>query len=386
MTTDTPETGASPRPQVIELDAEEIRPAGEDAPLPGSDTAPARPAAAKHKGRWPAGLIAALILGVLAGMWLYRDLLASYLPSNEMTALSEQLAALQQNNADLATELARIKQQAKQAASAAATAESQAATAGTASEGLASRMGTAEQRLTEAASRLATLQERIETLGKSAATAASTAVSAPIDGLALAALGARVDALETEVARLKPAAGGGGALDGQSAALSQALSDLKAKIAAGTAYQAEYDRIAGLVPAAAGLDVLAAHAASGIPDSTGLATALRDLIPSLPKPAQPATELDGYAGWLLESLSDVITIRAIGETDWPRLAEQAASLAEAGQLTQAIAVLESGQGEWPAGLRQWQQLAAARLQLEQATAQVSEAILRQLTAMGSSAQ
>jgi hypothetical protein len=384
MTTDTPETGASQRPQVIDLEAEEFRSAGQDAEAPESRASGIDAAAPRHRRGWPLGVIAALIVGVLAGMWLYRDLLASYLPSNEMTALSRQIAALQQNNADLAAELAGIKQQATAAAEAAASADARAATASTTSEGLAGKMDTTDQRLAEAESQLAAVQAKLETLGTSLKNIPTTAGAGAVDGAALAALSARIDALEADVAKLTPA--GGATQADQTAALSQALSDLKAKIAAGTAYQAEYDRIARLEPAAAGLDVLAGHAASGIPDAKGLAAALRALIPGLPKQAPAAMELDGYAGWLLDSLSDVITIRPIGETDWPRLAEKAAAFAEAGDLTEAIAALDAGQGEWPAGLRQWQEQAAARLQLEQATAQLSEAILRKLGATGSSAQ
>ena len=39
----------------------------------------------------------------------------------------------------------------------------------------------------------------------------------------------------------------------------------------------------------------------------------------------------------MKSLSGIVTIRDIGETDWPRLAEKAAAFAEAGDLNQAIA-------------------------------------------------
>jgi hypothetical protein len=380
MTTETPDDRPPTDPRVIDLEAEEIRTAADPEPAGQAPQAPPPP----RKRRWPAGVSVALLLGLLAGGWLYRDVLSSYLPSDEMTALRNQVEALETNNAALAGQLAAVKDKAEAAQAAAAAAGATAETSASADAGLTRRLDETGKRLADAGSQLAALQASLEALRKSIATAAPEG-GGGFDGTALAALGERITALETEVAGLKSAAGAGGQA-AQSAALSQALSDLKAKIAAGTPYQAEYDRIARMLPAAAGLDVLAAHAAEGLPDAAGLAGELRGLIASLPQPAKPAAEDDSYFGTLMKSLSGFITIRPIGETDWPRLAEKAVAFAEAGDLTQAIAVLEGGEGERPPSLRQWQERAAARLQLEVATAQVAEAVLRQLTAMGGSGQ
>jgi hypothetical protein len=84
----------------------------------------------------------------------------------------------------------------------------------------------------------------------------------------------------------------------------------------------------------------------------------------------------------MKSLSGVVTIRPLGETDWPAAAERAAAFAEAGDLTQAISVIDSAEGEKPMALTQWRDRAAARLQLEAALNQVSEAVLRQIAALG----
>ena len=52
----------------------------------------------------------------------------------------------------------------------------------------------------------------------------------------------------------------------------------------------------------------------------------------------------------MKSLSGIVTIRDIGETDWPQLAEKAAAFAEAGDLTQAIAVIDQAEGDKPMAL------------------------------------
>ncbi len=172
-----------------------------------------------------------------------------------------------------------------------------------------------------------------------------------VDNAALAALGQRLDQLEKDVASLK-SAGGGGDTASVTSALSQALSDLKAKVAAGTGYAVEYDRIARMVPAAPGLEVLANSAQDGLPGAQGLAQELRAAIPALPQPEAPAPEGDSYWDSLLDSLSGIITVRQIGEANWPQLAERAAAFAEAGDLTQAISTVDGAEGEKPMALTQ----------------------------------
>ena len=53
---------------------------------------------------------------------------------------------------------------------------------------------------------------------------------------------------------------------------------------------------------------------------------------------------------------------------------------------QAIAVIDGAEGEKPMALSQWRDRAAQRLQLEAALSQVSEAVLRQIAAMGGAQQ
>lgn len=372
MTMEPPDERSAPQPRVIDLDAEEIRPAPEPEPAPP----PPQP---QPKRRSRLGLIAALLLGLAAGLLLYRGVLSNYLPSSQMTALKNQVAALETNTADLNGQLAAVRDEAKAAAAAATAAKAAAGEAGQAAAGASEAASGLRQPLDETAQRVAGLAADVASLRNAIATAgAGAGTGTGADGAALAALSQRLDALEKDVASLKTSGGA----SGQPLALSQALSDLKAKIAAGAPYAAEYDRIARMAPAAPGLDVLAANAAQGLPDAMGLAGELRAAIPDLPKPAIAPPEDNSYFGMAMKALSGIITIRPIGETDWPQLAEKAAAFAEAGDLTQAIAAIEAGEGDEPPALSQWRERAAARLRLEAALAGVSDAVLRQLAATG----
>lgn len=227
---------------------------------------------------------------------------------------------------------------------------------------------------------MAALRQDLDALRQAASSGA--AGGGAVDSSALVALGQRVDALEKDLASLKAGAGKNEGAAG-TAALSQALSDLKAKVAAGVAYNAEYERIARMVPAAPGLDVLALNADAGLPDAAGLAAELRAAIPALPQPAAPAaTATDGYFDWAWDMLSGVVTIRDIGEANWPQVAEKAAALAESGDLAQAIDVIDQTEGTKPAALATWRDRAAGRLALLKALDETNEAVLRQIAAQG----
>ena len=387
------------RPQVIDLDAEEIRTEAE-APKPegpqastADETPPPPPFKPVRRGGAATWIIAALILGALGGGWLYRDVLSSYLPSNEMKALKAQVAALEVNNSALAEQVATAQQAADAAAAAAASAgqgvegaAKQAKSAAAASSDLAQRLDALDQRIAAAETGLGTATADLDAFRKSlsAAPAATGGTAQPIDNAALAALAQRIDSLEKDVASLKSPAAQAGGNDKASvtSALSQALSDLKAKAAAGAPYAPEYERIARMVPAAPGLDTVASHAELGLPNAQGLTEELRAAIPSLPQPAAPAAADDSYFGTLMKSLSGIITIREIGEADWPAVAEKAAAFAESGDLDQAISVIDAAEGEKPMALTQWRDRAAQRLQLDAAMAALSDAVIRQISALG----
>jgi hypothetical protein len=308
--------------------------------------------------------------------------LSSYFPTNEMSALQARLDVLETNGRILTEQIAAVNGVADKAVQTAAAVNESAKAA-------ASGLSEVSARVDAADSRLAALEQSLNTATADLA-ALRTAVSQSggggagtgnIDSAALAALGQRIEALEKDVASLK-SAGGSGAVSA-AAALSQALSDIKAKVAAGSAFAEEYDRIALMVPAAPGLDVLAAHATQGLPNAQGLAAELSAAIPALPQPAAPSPAADdGYWDSFVSLLSGIVTIREIGETDWPALAQRCADLAQSGSLTQAISAIEAAEGSKPSALVQWQERAAARLRLEEALIQVSDAVVRQITALG----
>ena len=398
MSNQNDDTGA--KPQVIDLEAEEIRsdtyaPASAAAEEAGEDGYAPAPPPKKSRGAstW---IIAALILGALGGGWLYRGVLSSYLPSNEMVALKNQVAALEQNNSDLAAQIAAVKQGADGAAATAASATAAAAQAAEAAKSASTQIADVGAMVDQAGQQSAALADQLtaaradldalrKSMSAAPAAAAAGGAASPADAAVLAALGQRIDALEKDVASLKSGPGASPQADA-TAALSQALSDLKAKVAAGTAFQAEYDRIARMVPAASGLDVVAADASEGLPAAAGLAAELRAAIPALPQAEAPPAEDDSYFGTVMKSLSGIISIRPIGNTDWRQVAEKAAAFADAGDLAQAIAVIDGAEGDKPVALSQWAQRAASRLKLEAAVAQVSEAVLRQIAATNGAAQ
>jgi hypothetical protein len=390
---------ATNRPQVIDLQAEEIKAEDAAAPShadgPGSEppqaewTPPPAPAPHRRSGGAAKWIVTGLVLGAIGGGWLYRDVLSAYLPSSEMTALSEKVGALAVNNSALESQLADLQKTVQATASSAAAAREASsaieAQIGKADQGLATlgtNLDTTNQRLSAAEQAITSASADLDSLRKSLSASGTTAVGgAPADSAALAALSQRLDALEKDVASLKSAATAPGQANA-TAALSQALADLKAKVAAGTPYAAETERIARMVPAAAGLDVVSAFAADGVPTAQQLAEQLRGLIPALPEPAKPVAADDSYFGTLMKSLSGIITIREIGDTDWRQVAEKAAVFASEGDLPQAIASIDSAEGDKPVPLIQWREKAAARLQLDAALEQVSDAVLRQITALG----
>lgn len=400
----TDETGAK-RPQIIDLEAEDVKiedeiradsagTSSDEADLesrsedpavsrPDAATIPTSPlpraAASRGTGTWR-WIAAALIVGLLAGGWVYRAVLWAYLPANEMTAMMERVEAIEANGKTVNGQLVALAQSSEAASKSAADLSGSVAEAKSALAGIASRFQSYETRLAEAETLLTSAKSDLDALRN--AVSASGAGTGTVDSAALAAIGQRIEALEKDVASLKSGPGGGDTAS-LTSALSQALADLKAKVAAGTSFQSEYDRISRMVPAADGLDVLAAHAAEGIPDARGLAGELRAAVPSLPQPETPSSIDSGsYWDWALGALSGIVTIRDIGVADWPQLAEKCAALAESGDLSQAIALLDAAEGSKPPVITQWRDRAVARLKLEEAVAKVGEAVLRQISALG----
>ncbi len=377
------------KPQVIDLDAEEIRIERDDAEARADDTfartddsSPPPPPVRKSRRGATGLVIAALAIGLLAGGWLYRDVLSTYLPSDEMAAMKARLDVLDANSKTMNDQLLAVSQSAESASQAVSSIDGAVKSAASGLADVNARIDGFESRIDTVASALDAAKADLATLRNAVSAGGSSTGTGGADPAALAALGQRIEALERDVASLKSGSSTGDKAS-VTAALSQALADLKAKAAAGTPFQSEYDRLSRMVPAAPGLDVLAALAAEGVPAAAGLAQELRAAIPALPQPETPtAPAEESYWDSLLGSLTGIITIRDIGEADWPQLAEKAAAFAEAGDLTQAIATVDAAEGSKPTALVQWRDRAASRLKLEAAVNDVSEAVLRQIAALG----
>jgi hypothetical protein len=185
----------------------------------------------------------------------------------------------------------------------------------------------------------------------------------------------RIDNLEKDLASLKQS--GGTSTD--TVLLSQSLSDLKAKIAAGVSYQSELDRIKALVPAAEGLDVLQSQAATGIATIETLTSDLQNI--KFPSP-EATIQDDSWWAYAGNVISSVVTIKAAGTSDWQGMAANVAEIAKQGDLALAIATLEKAEGGLPPELQTWHDRAASRIGIEQALEKTAAAVLRQIAAKG----
>lgn len=367
----------SEKPTIIDLDPDQVVETPEKA---NTETATLPRTTSQRFLLWSAAALAAAAIG---GGWLYRDVVSRYFPSDELRAAQSSVMRLEADNKALHEEVARVSKLADTLGESFNTLESK-VTSGAENANKATDQALAAAKDNEA--KLAALDAALKDTKKAIAAMSAGAASSSdgtagsIDGNALVALTARVESLEKDVASLKSS---GGTASADVTVLSQSLSDLKAKIAAGTGFAPELERIQRLVPAAPGLDVLAQHAEAGLPDAKGLAAELTGLADSLPK---PATEPAGDEGSLLsnawKALSSVVRIHNIGEADWPAAARAAASLADQGDLRQAIGQLNSIEGAKPAGLAQWMERAEARLKLEAAEVDVSAAVMRMIAAKG----
>jgi hypothetical protein len=369
------ESESASKPQVIDLEAEDVTAsASHDNPDPKPTPLP--PRRKKSQWRWAA---MALVAGLIAGGWLYRGYLARYLPTAEMTTLEARLATLEANAKTSRDQLLAVSQTAEQANQTAASLD--ASIKGTAQgvETLKNTLGNTGARLDELQKSLDAAKADIDKLRQAVTTGNG---GAPADSATLALIGQRLDALEKDVASLKA---GSAPSEDQTAvsALRQSLSDIQAKIASGAPYRDELDRITRVVPAVGGNDVLNAYADHGLANAAALAAEVRELIPTLPKPdSGKAPESSGYLDSFWNAISSVVTIRDVGESDWPALAENCAKLAEANNLEGAIAAVDKAQGVKPSAIQAWRDKAQSRLQLETALAELTKQVNLVIAAKG----
>lgn len=299
------------------------------------------------------------IIAALLGAWLYREFGADFWPPSSMTALEQRLATLEASNHTLNEQLVSLS----------GGFDTLKADTAKLSADAADKAGTLESRLAEMEKTIADLRQSVSSF--------SATPSGSGDPAALADLSKRVEVLEQAVAALRdggvtppPTTTGGGQDFSQ---LSQALSDLKAKFAAGVPYKDELDRIAVYVPQNSDLADLSPYAAAGLANAPALASALEALVPSLAGTGGASAE-SGDAGGFWAWVGTVVKVRDLGSLDWADLARSAAADAKAGDLNAAIARLEEAGGDLPPQVAEWRDRARQRLKAEGSLAQLAAAV------------
>lgn len=382
MNSNSPDSG----PDIIDLDPASVtdhdKPAAQAAKKQAT-AQQATPVLGWLREASPVGIAAAaLVIGAVAGGWAYRDYFWHYLPNAEINDLVQRTQLLVNENVALKEEVAGMERLAVQLKADIDANESiLSSTSATAKSASASIAGL-NARIEELAAEARDSSGRIEALA-----AQVEMQPAAVDGGAVAQplpanLLQRLDALEKDVASLKAQKNDGAA---DTALLSQSLSDLKAKIAAGAPFNEELARLDRLVPAAPGLEELAQYGRAGILDAKGLGQELAALAAALPAQGElqaVAPPDDSWTGWALDALSSLITIRVAGTADWKKAAEDAAALAGSGDLQQAVEQLGKMEGGKPPGIAQWLEKATARLAVESRLKSVEEAVLRVIAAKG----
>lgn len=316
-------------------------------------------------------LVATLVaVSVAAGGWLYRDVLSNFLPTDQMNIMAARIDSLETLNATLNKKVDAIVGFNDEMESKIEAAQAQ----GVAVLKLQSEISQNKSEIAALQKSLKTSVDSMEGL-KSQLLASGSANG----DVANPALILRLDGLEKDFNSLKQGAG----TKDDTAVLSQSLSDLRAKIAAGTGFQSEIARIKIMVPAAEGLDFLEAQADTGIPNAAGLAVELRNLLPQLqPAPSKTISSDSSWWSYAANLASGIITVKTIGSADWNSAASQAIAASEQGDLATAISLLEKVDSAMPAEIQKWHDRASARVAIEQALEKVSGAVMRDIAAKG----
>lgn len=355
--------GSKARSPVIDLEAEDISPAADTGETEAPKDEPAAAPPPERTPFWTRNRIAGIgaILAALLGAWLYREFGAQFWPPASISTLEERLGTVEASNRTLSQQLQSLGGTFD--ALKAETAKLAATTAGK-EQDLEARLADMDKALSE-------LRQSVASLGS------NTTGSAP-DPAALADLTQRIEKLEQAVQALRESGGTAPTTtttsDGQDfSQLSQALSDLKAKFAAGVPYKEELDRIAVYVPQNPDLADLQSAASSGIANAASLGSALEALVPGLTGPgASDADTADagGFWAWV----GTVVKVRDLNSLDWADLARAAAGDAKAGDLGAAIARLEEPGGDLPPQVAEWRDRARQSLKAEGAMAQLAAAV------------
>jgi hypothetical protein len=155
-----------------------------------------------------------------------------------------------------------------------------------------------------------------------------------------------------------------------------AFAALLTKVQSGEPYGAALDQMVGQLPDAPGIETLRAAAGEGAPTMDELRTALENITASLNQPAPPPQE--GLFAAMMNRIGSVVRVRRAGALDWPAASAKALEALKAGSLGNAVSIL--GQGtDPPDQIATWLKGARTRLQVDEALATLSTAVLRHIS-------
>jgi hypothetical protein len=317
--------------------------------------------------------IAALIAGALGGGWLYRDVLASYFPSPEVTQLVARLDAAEKTVTSANDRISALEQRTgtlqAQINDTSASTSSDLDEVKASSRAAGQRIEQIETALAAVRKQGSDLQARISSIGSSATTGPA------VSQVALDELRVRLDAAEKELAAIKSAP----PQQSRAAELAKSLTALRQAALAGKPFTAELNAISAALPAMAIDPEMKLLSSSGAPDAAALA---RDL-DSIAGTMQPTGTSGGQesAGWFMSKLSSLVTVRAINETDWQKLASVVGHMAASGNLGEAIQVIEKANGTLPQALADWRDRAARRMKLETSLTKFSDTVMQSLSSI-----
>jgi hypothetical protein len=392
-------------PPTIDLEASEVRdppPMDEDQARTGAENrAPPSEAPRRREVTYvAAGLVAALIAGLALGYWIYE--MATAPNRTAMATLDDRVAALEKRLADNVTRsdemmasLDGLRGEVQRLA-----AQPRSEPDGSA---LADRLTRTEQSLGEQRAALDELRKSLASQ-QAAPPVASAETQAAVDQLKqrvgdidaklaqpppppppptvppetaqkiedaarkIEEMDNRLKQTEAEVAAPKgpPPAPPAGA----------AFAALLTKVQSGEPYGAALDQMVGQLPDAPGIETLRAAAGEGAPTMDELRTALENITASLNQPAPPSQE--GLIAAMMNRIGSVVRVRRAGALDWPAASAKALEALKAGSLGNAVSIL--GQGtDPPDQIATWLNGARTRLQVDEALATLSTAVLRHIS-------
>jgi hypothetical protein len=413
LTADAAEAAVEPEaPESAPEEAASAEPAPRPAAIPEPETPSAPPAARAEStgpgGGWlPAFLAGAIVLAIGAGgAVLTRDLWA---PGG---ADSARLAELDSRLADLEARptggeppslegLATVEQVEKVSAalgaqaSAIAALEAREPPAPVDISGLEARIGALEAREPPAPVDISGLEARLGDLA--ARVEAGAEASAELAALRdeLAGLSGKLDAAEARLAeadaQIASLAAGEEAVRSDNArrtAAVLALAQLRDRLRGSAPFAAELEAVRALTAddaeTAALLDPLAAHAGSGIPSLEGLRRGFAEVARKAVAAGAGASE-EGMLGSLFERVSDVVSIRPVGEVEGDGSAAVVARAEvrlDEDNLAGALTELSALDGPAADETAAWRADARARLDAEDAVAKLTGHIGAALSAGG----